>query len=114
METNSEAQAEALMKGDPGPLKAVVLERVAMLKKAESLGRYWVQVGAFLNNNNLKDLSARLVGAGFGVREEAVGTRGLRLLLAGPFGDREAAEAARKRIETTEKLTCRVKKRAEE
>ncbi len=120
-------EAEALLEGDPGPLKAVVLERIEALKKtgggtagggehkeAKQGDRYWVQVGAFRSNNNLKDLSARLAGAGFEVREEAVGKRGLRLLLVGPFADREAAEAARKRIESAEKLTCQVKKRAEE
>ena len=119
--------AEALLEGDAGPVKAAMLERVAALRKqvgrtsdedrreeTQKGGRFWVQVGAFGNRDNLGRLSARLVEAGLQVREEAVGESALRLLLTGPFADREAAEAARKRIETAEKLTCQVKKRAEE
>lgn len=114
--------AQAVLAGGPSPVAERARELIESLGGTEpggqaarepeppkpETGRFWVQVGAFRNVKNIRALAVRLEQAGFHVREEAVPRSDVRLLLVGPYSDRDGADGARERILATEGLRGRV------
>jgi tetratricopeptide (TPR) repeat protein len=115
--------ARTLLADSPGPVEVAIRGLIADLEKQEppvgeaepedgrkpGPGRFWVQVGAFRNVANLQALQSRLEEANYPVRVEERGD--LKVLLTGPYSDQSEAEAAEKRIENDEGLSCRVVKK---
>ncbi|HEU4622520.1 MAG TPA: SPOR domain-containing protein [Burkholderiaceae bacterium] len=80
--------------------KALALLEARPTENTSKSGKYAVQVGAFSSEDKAKELQARLKGVGVPTYvERAKTSSGERVRLrAGPFASREAAEAARAKI----------------
>ncbi len=114
--------AQALLAGGPSPVAERAQELIESLGGTEPGGpaapepepskpetrRFWVRVGAFRNSKNIRALAGRLVQVGFHVREEAVLRSDLRLLLVGPYSERDGADGAREHILEKEGLRGQV------
>ena len=85
--------ARVTVSGKNAPVAAVAPERAA---KPATTGRYFVQVGSFGQPANAEGAAGRLAALGLPVArsEGRIGGKPVQVILAGPFGDSGAAQAA--------------------
>ncbi|RCS58058.1 SPOR domain-containing protein [Parvibium lacunae] len=99
-ESSQQARAQALLEGKGASPAAEAVK--PQDRKPESGGeRYWLQIGAFANQEKVDQLLTKLRGSGFHPQTAVLETSGgprTRVRL-GPFSSKAAAEAAQKRLQ---------------